>query len=120
MTYAAEHHDYYFRLASILNRIVAECEEFGARYQYSPRLMMAASAFAAIRICEARNSSDRFQPFPPVSPYPGSTPQSTPGQSSPPRIPEPAAVKDTKRSGIQVMNNSHLSANNLQPLISGR
>jgi hypothetical protein len=119
MTYAAEHRDHCIRIASILNRIVTECEDFGARYQYSPRLMMAASAFAAIRMCDALNPYDRFQPFPPVSPYPGSTPQSTVGQSSPTRIPEPAAVKDSKSSNYSShISNNELPAYNLQPFIS--
>lgn len=35
--------------ASFLSRIMAECEGFGARYQYSPRLMIAGAVFTAIR-----------------------------------------------------------------------
>jgi len=37
------------RTASPLNRIMAECEGFGARYQHSPRLMLAGAVFTAIR-----------------------------------------------------------------------
>ena len=37
------------RTASLLNRIMAECESFGARYQYSPRLMFAGAVYTAIR-----------------------------------------------------------------------
>lgn len=37
------------RTASLLNRIMAECEGFGARYQYSPRLMFAGAVFTAIQ-----------------------------------------------------------------------
>ncbi|RZU41275.1 hypothetical protein BDD14_2783 [Edaphobacter modestus] len=37
------------RTASLLNRIMAECEGFGARYQYSPRLMFAGAVLTAIR-----------------------------------------------------------------------
>jgi hypothetical protein len=38
-----------FRTASLLTRVMAECEGFGARYQYSPRLMFAGAVFTAIR-----------------------------------------------------------------------
>jgi hypothetical protein len=37
------------RTASLLNRLIVECEGFGARYQYSPRLMFAGAVFTAIR-----------------------------------------------------------------------
>jgi hypothetical protein len=37
------------RTASLLTSIMAECEGFGARYQYSPRLMFAGAVFTAIR-----------------------------------------------------------------------
>lgn len=35
--------------STFLSRIMAECEGFGARYQYSPRLMIAGAVFTAIR-----------------------------------------------------------------------
>lgn len=38
-----------FWTASLLSRIMSECEGFGARYQYSPRLMIAGAVFTAIR-----------------------------------------------------------------------
>jgi hypothetical protein len=41
------------RIASRLNRIMAECEDFGARYQYSPRLMMLGAIFAAFRLSKS-------------------------------------------------------------------
>jgi hypothetical protein len=37
------------RTALLLNRIMAECEGFGARYQYSPRLMFAGAVLSAIQ-----------------------------------------------------------------------
>jgi hypothetical protein len=37
------------RTASLFNRIIVECEGFGARYQYSPRLMFAGVVFTAIQ-----------------------------------------------------------------------
>ncbi|GAC1357185.1 MAG: hypothetical protein NVSMB3_03760 [Acidobacteriaceae bacterium] len=46
-------------------RIMADCEDFGARFGYSPRLMVAGMAFAAVRLCETHTGSDRLQPFPP-------------------------------------------------------
>jgi hypothetical protein len=36
-------------IASLLNRIMAECEGFGARYQYSPRLMIAGAILTSIQ-----------------------------------------------------------------------
>jgi hypothetical protein len=38
------------RTESLLHRIMAECEGFGARYQYSPRMMFAGAVFTAIRL----------------------------------------------------------------------
>jgi len=40
-------------ITSHLNRIVAECEDFGARYQYSPRLMMLGAIFAGVRLSKS-------------------------------------------------------------------
>jgi hypothetical protein len=45
------------RTESLLHRIMAECEGFGARYQYSPRMMFAGAVFTAIRL--SRSSSRR-------------------------------------------------------------
>jgi len=45
------------RTESLLHRIMAECEGFGARYQYSPRMMFAGAVFTAIRL--SRSSSSR-------------------------------------------------------------
>jgi hypothetical protein len=35
---------------SLLRRIMAECEGFGARYQYSPRMMFIGAVFTTIRL----------------------------------------------------------------------
>jgi hypothetical protein len=50
MLYTNQHsHHSGSRTASLINRIMAECESFGARYQYSPRLMFAGAVFTGIR-----------------------------------------------------------------------
>jgi hypothetical protein len=41
------------RVALFVNTIMAECEDFGSRYQYSPRLMLLGAVFAAFRLYKA-------------------------------------------------------------------
>lgn len=59
-----------FPIRPWLSRTIADCEDFGARFGYSPRLMVAGMAFAAVRRCETHTCSDRLQPFPPASAEP--------------------------------------------------
>lgn len=54
-----------FRVGPLLSRTIAECEDFGARCQYSPRIMVASAVFSAVRFCDLRSASERLQPFPP-------------------------------------------------------
>ena len=56
-----------FRVGLLLSRTIAECEDFGARCEYSPRIMIVTAAFAAVRLCHPRSGSERLQPFPPQS-----------------------------------------------------
>lgn len=64
-----------FRVGLLLSRTIAECEDFGARCQYSPRIMIASAAFAAVRLCQPRSGSERLQPFPPQSTAPPPPPK---------------------------------------------
>jgi hypothetical protein len=48
------------RIGLLLGRAFAEFEEFGARYDYSTRLMIFGAAFAAIRLCFPRNRSEQL------------------------------------------------------------
>ncbi len=59
-----------FPIRPWLSRTIAACGDFGTRFGYSPRPMVAGMAFAAVRLCETHTCSDRLQPFPPASAVP--------------------------------------------------
>jgi hypothetical protein len=42
-----------FRIASFVLKVIAASEDFGWRYQYSPRLMLLGAIFAAVRFSKS-------------------------------------------------------------------